>query len=112
MALPFTVPELTGGLTEAFGLVRDEGECLAFEFQTKDTVFGIKGKMRLVRVPLADIAAIRLERRWFGRFKLVIQAERLESLALLPGVQSGKVVLKIAKADLPAAEAFLAQLHR
>jgi hypothetical protein len=112
MALPFTVSNICGGFADCFGLVRDEGEYLVFEFQTKDSFFGIKGKTREVRVPLADLAAVRLERGWFGRCKLVLQAERLESVHLLPGADSGRVELTIARGDRPTAEAFIAQLHQ
>ena len=102
-SVPFTV-HVYGPLAECNGLIRPEGDALVFEFQTQDNFFGfIRGNPKSVRVPLADLDAVELKGRWFGR-TLVIKARSLLSLAEIPGSKQGRVELEIARADVSAAE--------
>ena len=115
--VPFTIGDLYGGLGECHGLLRDEGEHLGFEFQTRDSVAGIiKSGVKQVRVPLKELVSVSLTKGWLGTswlgVKIVVQAGRLETLKDVPGMSQGRVELSIARKDRDAAEKFVADLHQ
>ena len=114
--VPFTIGDLYGGLGECHGLLRDEGEYLCFEFQTKDSVAGIfKSGVKNVRVALKDLVSVTLTKGWLGTswlgVKIVIQAARLETLMDVPRMSQGRVELSIARKDRELAEKLVADLH-
>jgi hypothetical protein len=112
-SVPFMLGELYQGFAKGHGLIRDEGDGLCLEFQVQDAVVGlIKGDIRQVRIPLADLASVSLERRWFGLSTyLVIQGTRMEAVKDVPGMEQGRLVLGIARKDREAAAKFVAELH-
>ncbi len=114
-AVPFRYDNAFGGLGCCRGLVNDAGDHLLFEFQTRDAMFGLPlGGIRTVKVPVADLASVELTAGLFGTglgAKLVIRADRLATLAGLPGMSQGRVDLGIDRHDLAAAEQFVARLH-
>lgn len=110
-SIPFTIPHLYGGLVECHGLIRGETDSLVLEFQVQDGVAGVfRRKPRTVRIPLADLASVELRKGWFSR-TLVIQARSLLSVADVPANRHGKIELRIAKPDTPAAERLVAGLY-
>src|SRR5262249_10159901 len=115
-AVPFTIGDLYAGFGECHGLLRDEGEYLSFEFQTRDTVAGIiKSSVNQVRVPLKELVSVTLTKGWLGTswlgVKIVIQAAGLETLKNVPGMSQGRVELSIARRDRDVAEKFVIDLH-
>jgi len=115
-AVPFTIGDLYGGFGECHGLLREEGENLCFEFQTKDNIAGIiKSGVRHVRVPIRDLVSVTLTKGWLGitwlGVKIVIQSSDLKSLQGVPGMSGGRVELSVARKDCGAAERFVADLH-
>src|SRR5262245_60903702 len=115
--VPFTIGDLYGGFGECHGLLRDEGEQLCFEFQTKDSLAGlIKSRVREVRVPVKELVSVTLPKGWLGRswlgVTMVIQATRLKTLKDVPGTTQGRVELSIARKDRDAAEQLVATFTR
>jgi hypothetical protein len=111
--VPFVLDELYQGFAKGHGLIHDEGDCLCLEFQVQDKVIGlIKGNIKQVRIPLAELASVALERKWFGLSTyLVIQGTRMETFKDVPGMEQGRLVLGIARKDREAAAKFVAELH-
>jgi hypothetical protein len=107
--VPFTIPTLLGGLAECHGILRGEGSCLVLEFQTQDNLFGwFRSSPKIVRLPLDQIDAIELQTGWLKATNLVIKAKSLSAVAPVPGSRQGRIELRIAKKDRPAAEQFVA----
>ena len=111
--VPVTLEEMYGGLASCHGLIRDEGDHLCLEVQVQDAVVGlIKSSIKQLRIPVADLASVALERSWFGCCtNLVIQVSRMESVKDVPGMEQGRIVLGIARKDREAAAKFVAGLH-
>jgi len=107
ITLPFNVPELFGGFAEGNGLAKASPLELTLEFVIQDTVVNVfKGSMKEVRIPRAEIDAIRFDRGWFGA-KIHIRVKSLKWLADLPGCDSGEVTLRVARRDRDQAAAFV-----
>jgi hypothetical protein len=111
-AVPFKYDELYGGLADCQGLIRLDGKDLCLEFQVKDSIVGVlKSDVKQVRIPIRELSAVRLERSWFGLVtRLAIQANRLEPVQEIPGINQGRLVLGVARRDRPAAERLVAEL--
>jgi hypothetical protein len=111
--VPVDLGDMYQGFASGHGLIRDEGNHVCLEFQVQDAVVGlIKSGINEVRIPLADIASVALERTWFGLgTKLVIQLARMEPLKDVPGITQGRLVLGVARKDRDAAAAFVAALN-
>ncbi len=110
-SVPFTIPCLYAGLGDCHGLLRGEGDGLRLEFQLQDNVLGFfRGRPRQIHVPLRELEAVELQRGWF-KHALVIRAKSLSAVAAVPGSRQGRVELRIAHADLPAAEQMVASLY-
>ena len=110
MNVPFTM-SACGGLGECQGLLRPDGDSLVLEYQVQDNVFHVlRGRAKSVRISLADLEAVELKGRFFGR-TLVLQARSLIALAEVPNSKQGRVELTIARADVPAAERLVAGVY-
>jgi hypothetical protein len=114
--LPFTLWNVFGGFANADGLLRNEGTHLCVEYQVRDGVVGVlKSNVREVRIPLDQIVSATLNRGWLGLnwfgIKLVIQVSHMDWLQDMPDATQGRMNLRIARADRPAAEAFVDRLH-
>lgn len=111
-ALPFRFTDLYAGLAEGSGLIHDEGTHLCLEFEVKDALAGIlKSGVKHVRIPTSDIVSVNISQGWVNT-TLVIQTAKLESVQDVPGMNQGRIVLKIARKDREAAEQFVAALHK
>jgi hypothetical protein len=107
ITLPFTVPDLFAGFAEGTGLAKASPVELSLEFVIKDAVVSVfKGSMKEVRIPRAEIDAVRLNRGWFGA-KVHIRVKSLKWLAELPDCDNGEVTLHIARRDRDQAAAFV-----
>ncbi len=114
--VPFTV-DLFGGLGQCEGLLRDEGDHVALEFQSADTIAGIlKSGVRQVRVPIKELVSVTLTKGWLGSswlgVKIVLQAASMQTFQDVPGMSQGRVELSITRKDRDAAERFVAGLHK
>jgi hypothetical protein len=105
-AIPFLIDDACAGFAHCHGLIRDEGEALVIEYQTQDAIAGvIKTDVQEARIPLKEIAGIALNKSWFGfSTTLSIQLASMKQVTSLPGMQQGRFVLPIARANRDAAE--------
>ena len=100
----FTINELYFDLAEAKGIARVHDGCFHLEFQIADTVFGtFKSGVREIRVPLEEIAHVKLERRMWCN-KLRIQGHRIRTFDDVPKSHGGEICLIFKKPALPASE--------
>jgi hypothetical protein len=66
-AVPFELGYVYQGFASGNGLLRDEDQHLCLEFQVQDAVVGlIKSGITQLRIPIADLASVTLEKSWFG----------------------------------------------
>jgi hypothetical protein len=111
--VPFTLDNVYQGFANCHGLIRDEGDHLALEFQVQDSLVGlIKSGVKQIRIPLADVASVALERKWLGMStNLIIQLSHMQPIQEVPGMEQGRLTLGIARKDRAAAAKFVADLH-
>jgi hypothetical protein len=103
-----------GGLAECAGMLRDEGDHLVLEYQSKEAFIGdlLRSKVREARIPRDLLSAVTLRKSWLGlKTELVIQTTRMEPVADVPGMSQGQLVLEVARRDRPAAEKLVADLR-
>ena len=106
----FTCPELFHGLAQCSGLLQLTNDELLIEFETKDTVLNLwRSGMREVRVPIADIASVRLERQ-FWNSRVILRSHRLKSFEGIPGHDAGQVKLILDKNSRAAGERLVREL--
>jgi hypothetical protein len=110
----------TGGFSdlifEGRGLLKDEGDYLALEFQQQDVWFRVfKSAVQLIRVPVDEVVSLELTKGWLGAYSLcapmILQTTNLQLLDDLPAASQGRVQLKIARKDVEAAEHFVEDFH-
>ena len=113
-AVPFKINDVSF-LTEAEGLLRNEGTYLCLEYQTQDGILGVfKSEIQQFRLPMDDIASVTLTKRWFEKWRgaaVVIQCASMDALQAMPGASQGRIELRIAPRDLEVADHFVYQLH-
>ena len=110
-AVPVWLGYQYGGLAECSGLLRDEGDDLVLEYQSKEALIGdmLRSSVRQARIPRELLASIVLKKTWLGfKTQLVIRTTTLAPLANVPGMDKGVLVLQVAKNDREAAERLLA----
>jgi hypothetical protein len=112
-SLPVSLGHPYGGLAECDGLLRLEAVDLVLEYQTRDAVVGfVKSDVREARIPRDQIASVTIEKGWLGTStKVVIQTTRLKPVGDIPGVTQGRLVLRVASRDCPAAESLISDLQ-
>jgi hypothetical protein len=113
-AVPVWLGEQLAGLVKCEGMLRDEGDDLVLEYQTKEALFGgvLKTKVQEARIPREILSSVRLEKTWFGlRTRLVIQSSRMAPVDHVPGMSRGRLVLRVAARDRAAAEQLVAALR-
>ncbi len=93
--IPFSLDDIYSGFAEAEGILTVNNDELVFEFQTKDTVFGvIMSKPRKITIPISEIVSIKYKRNWFVS-RLQIYVSQLSLLQAFPKTKEGGVSLKI-----------------
>ena len=108
-ALPFSIHNVFGGLGECHGLAKKDGKLLVLEFQIQDSMLNVlKSGVKSLEIPLSDVARITLRRRWLGfSNSLEIQLSRMAFADQIPGMKQGRLVLSLARRDVPAAQALV-----
>lgn len=107
-AVPFKINDVTI-ITEADGLLRNEGSHLCLEYQVKDGILGVfKSEIKQFRIAAGDVASLTLMKGWFfGKWwgaKIVIRCDSMDALQALPGASQGRIELGIARRDFEAAD--------
>ena len=111
-AVPVSLGYLYEGMAECDGLLRIEEADLVLEYQSKDALVGIvKSDVHETRIPRELLASVRIEKGVFGfGTKVVIQTARMQAVADVPGMTKGRLVLGVARKDVPAAKKLVADL--
>jgi serine/threonine protein kinase len=107
-SVPFEISNCRGGLGQASGIVRIEGDELVVEYGVTFVSLFRTG-VREARINLRDVQHVSLRRGWFSDV-LAIHATRLSVLGDLPMNRPGQVVLELSKRDADAAERFVSRL--
>ena len=111
VTIPFTIPSVYEGLATAHGVARSTEAGLVLEFQVKDGFVGmVTSGVKEVQVPFHELVSIELKEGWFRR-QLLIRARSLTTLASVPGHESGHVVVRIARKDVPMAREMVSILR-
>jgi len=110
-AVPVWLGYQYGGLAECTGLLRDGGDDLVLEYQSKEALIGdmLRSSVRHARIPSHLICSMVLKKPWLGlKTQLVIRTTTMGPLADVPGMSGGMLVLGVAKTDRLAAEQLVA----
>ena len=104
-AVSFKNDQVYAGFALCHGVVRDDPEGLSLEYQTKDSIAGVfKTGVQEARIPWSNVSSILLRRSWFGLSnQLIIQLASLKETQDVPGVDQGRLILPIARRDVPFA---------
>jgi hypothetical protein len=109
--LRFSVPGLHGGLAEAEGMARLDGDVLHFEYQTRDDIFGImKSDLKDLQIPLGELTEASLELGWF-KSEIVLRANSMKAFDGFPGHEAGEIRLRLARKDRPRAQSLVSSLR-
>jgi hypothetical protein len=108
-AVSFKNDQVYAGFALCHGVIRDTDEGLCLEYQTKDAIAGVlKTGVQEARIPWTNVASILLRRKWFGLSnELIIQLASLKETQDIPGVDQGRLVLPIARRDVPFAQSLV-----
>jgi serine/threonine protein kinase len=95
VSVPFTIPDLSGGFTAAYGVLQLYEQGLALEFEVKEEVFGkVVNAARVVSVPIEKILSAELKKGWFGS-QLVVNTGSILVTKDIPASQQGTFKLKL-----------------
>jgi hypothetical protein len=107
---PFSFPEVYQGLASGGGIATANTAGLTLEFQVKDGFFGvIKSGVRKVEIPIAELESVVFKQGWF-RNRLLIKVRSMTTLAAVPGSDTGRVELSVARRDRLSARALASLL--
>ena len=107
ITLPFSVPDLFGGVAEGNGLAKSSASELVLQFVFKDSFLNvIKSGVKEIRVPQSEIDAVVFKRGWFGT-TVRIRFKSMKWLADLPGENDAEVTLIVARQDRDRAADFV-----
>ncbi|XAM00600.1 hypothetical protein OT109_04250 [Phycisphaeraceae bacterium D3-23] len=111
-SVPFRVKKVAGGWAEADGLLVLDGQLLCFQFQTKDSVFGlIKTAVREVKVELHRVAEVRFKGKMLGGGVLSVRLADMKAGEGIPGQVAGVVELAVTKEHATAAQDLAASVN-
>ena len=110
--LSFSVPDTHGGLSTTTGLLKIEQDCLALQFETKDSIFGLlKSSPGTIRLPYEEIDEINFRpNRWLGG-KLTIYVDSLEALQQIPWSDANRLVVRTARRENDRAARFASNVN-
>ena len=110
-SIPFQLPDADYGLTEVTGLLYlEEDEFLVFDVQT-GLPGGTSKEQQVIKVELAALAALRLERSAFGD-RLYVQPKTSALLEAMPGTHQEELKLKLRRRHRADAEQLVYEARR
>lgn len=103
--ITFTIPATdTLGMKKGEGLLAYDGETISIEIQEKDAFLGVyKSEVQTYEIPPDAINSISFKKKFFSA-QLIIQANSMKKFEHIPGIQQGKLTLKIAKKEAEKAK--------
>ncbi|HMP16477.1 MAG TPA: hypothetical protein PKD72_05605 [Gemmatales bacterium] len=112
--VPFTVT--VSAAQECRGMLYDEQDHLRFEYQLielKNT--SRKSFVKQLRINLKQVSSVNLVKGWQGKtwagVRVVLEATKADLFKELPGVKDNRIELRVSKANVPLAEAFVDGLY-
>lgn len=93
ISVPFLIPEVHAGFSEATGVLRLEDEFLVFHVQT-ETLGMFKQDAETIKIEISALYDVRHERGVF-KDKLFIRPKKQQLLDVMPGKHGIEVQLKI-----------------
>ena len=114
IVVPFDMQPTYGGFAQTHGLLSSTAAYLNVQFQSRDALIGaIKSDVNQIKIPLQEVASIGLRKRWLGLAnELEIQVSNMQSVASIPGMTQGRLLLSIARRDRDAAHALISEVHQ
>lgn len=110
MSIPFKLPDLHGGFSEAEGFARLESDFLVFEIQV--AALGLfKDDVEIIKAEPGVIADIQFDKGWI-RDRIRILPGKFELLKAFPGKPMGEIVLKTKRKHREIARLFVSDVHR
>jgi len=105
-AVPFTATRYGASYMEEVtttGVVRVDGVSLVLEFQDEalnyTSLARERGAVRSVSIPLTQVDAVTVSRKWPWGGRITIQTRTLEVLGALPMAKGSECTLRIRRAD-------------
>lgn len=98
LTLPFTIPYLENGKSQAVGLLNLTSKSLTLEYQIESYTKPQRGDIQQVSIPLQEIARLQFQDRWLWR-RLIIQTRSIVSTEDVPKSRNGRVELAVTLAD-------------
>jgi hypothetical protein len=109
ISLPFSTPDIDGGLSEGKGVLTLNGDDIAIEVEV--AFMGLfKRDTKRVRFEITDIDEIRHKRTPFGD-RITIRTQPMEIVTRIPGSAQGELVLKTKKKHRRDVDALLDRLE-
>ena len=103
LSVAVSISNVHAGWAAAHGVLRFDGADLMLQFQVKDNIVGlVKSALKEVRIPLHEIASLRLRTCWFST-RLILQATSLSVVTNVPTSTPGRVRMRVAREDRAAA---------
>ena len=98
-SVPFEIPNVNHGFIEVTGLLRINTEGILLEYHKKDPLGGlIHSSLEEVHLTWNKIEKVEFKRGFFSA-KLIITGTSMKALAELPGVEQGKLTIKVKRKD-------------
>jgi len=98
-SVPFEIPNVNHGFIEVTGLLRINTEGLNLEYHKKDPLGGlIHSSLEEVKLTWDKIEKVEFKRGMFSA-KLIITGTSMKALAELPGVEQGRLTIKVKRKD-------------
>lgn len=111
ICLPFSIPDVYGGLAEVRGLLKADDQTLTLDFETKDSVLELfRLDTKVICVPLAQVTAFEFKEGWFTR-RITIRANSLEALRQVPGARGAEVRLKVRRENVEIARECVSRIQ-
>jgi hypothetical protein len=108
--IPFQIPEVHGGLSEADGIVYLEDEFLVFDVRVSTLGGLIDQRSEKIKAEVTVIEEARLERGFFSD-RLCFVPRKLELLSAVPGTHKGELKLKVSKSHRDQIEHLIDTLY-
>jgi hypothetical protein len=97
--VPFSIPSAYGGFADCSGILKGSPEGLRLEFQSQDGLVGIfRSGVRNKILFWEELQAMDYHGGWF-RTWIVISTASLKTLEDVPGVQNGRLHLRVSQKD-------------
>ena len=108
--IPFKIPDVHEGFSEAHGILYLDEEFLVFEVQTL-TLGMIKQDPETIKVELAALHEVEFKPGLFSD-RLLIRPKKLQLLAAMPGKHEGELKLKVKRAERARVLGFIREVER